>query len=103
MYCGIVAAVEASEHCGTKTAVAALTETARSARRASILVAIAPMRLLVCFTSTLLSGLEYVGDGLTSDLRPIYRHDLSCKSSNILYYLLLDKLEMTRYLVNFNI
>ena len=73
MYCGIVAAVEASDHCGIKTALAALTETARSARRASILVAIAPMRLLVCFTSTLLSGLEYAGDGLTSDLRPIYK------------------------------
>jgi TRAP-type C4-dicarboxylate transport system permease small subunit len=50
MYRGIVAAVEASEHCGIKTAVAMLTERARSARRASILVAIAAMKLLMCFT-----------------------------------------------------
>ena len=50
MYCGIVAAVEASDHCGIKTALAALTERARTAKRASILVAIATMMLLVCFT-----------------------------------------------------
>ena len=45
-----VAAVEASDHCGIKTALATLTERARTAKRASILVAIAAMRLLVCFT-----------------------------------------------------
>ena len=48
-YCGILAATAASEHCGTMTAVAALTERARSATRVNILAAIVAKRLLVGF------------------------------------------------------
>jgi hypothetical protein len=48
-YCGIVAAAVATEHCGAITAVAALTERARSARRANILAAIVAKMLLVGF------------------------------------------------------
>ena len=43
-YCGIVAAEAASEHCGIMNAVVALTERARSARRANILVAMLAKR-----------------------------------------------------------
>ena len=48
-YCGIVPAAAASEHCGTRIAVAALTERARSATRVNILAAIVAKRLLVGF------------------------------------------------------
>jgi len=47
--CGLIA-LGASEHCGIMTAVAALIERARSARRANILVAIVARTLLVRFT-----------------------------------------------------
>lgn len=40
-------ALRADEHCGIRTAVAALTESARSATRANILAAIVAKRLLV--------------------------------------------------------
>jgi len=43
-YCGIVAAEAASEHCGIMNAVVALTERARSARRANILAAMLAKR-----------------------------------------------------------
>jgi len=43
-YCGIVAAVAASEHCRIMNAVVALTERARSARRANILAAMLAKR-----------------------------------------------------------
>lgn len=44
-----MAAAAATEHCGTRTAVAALTERARSARKANILAAIVAKRLVVGF------------------------------------------------------
>ena len=48
-YCGIVAAEAATEHCGVMTAVVVLTERARSARRANILVAMIAKRCYMGF------------------------------------------------------
>lgn len=46
----MVAALNGEEYCGITTAVAALTERARRARRANILAAMVSESWVVCFT-----------------------------------------------------
>jgi CHASE2 domain-containing sensor protein len=62
------------------TAVVVLTERARSARRTNILVAIVVRTLMFVSLGMFLIALSVMGDGLTTDLGPIYTSEGSCIS-----------------------
>jgi hypothetical protein len=65
-----IPALGASEHCGIMTAVVALFERARSARRTNILVAIVACQCVSL--GMFLIDLNVMGDGLATDLGAIY-------------------------------